>query len=40
MLEPLGDFLEFSLPFHQMMEHAKQQFAGDFFMDIFMLGPG
>jgi hypothetical protein len=29
---------DLSLPFHQMMECAKEQFAGDFFMDIFMLG--
>jgi hypothetical protein len=29
---------DFNLPFHRMMEQAKQQYTSDFFMEIFMLG--
>jgi hypothetical protein len=34
----LGISWDLNLPFHQMMEKAKGQFAKPFFMEIFMLG--
>jgi hypothetical protein len=34
----LGINWNFNLPFHAMMENAKQQFNSDFFVETFMLG--
>jgi hypothetical protein len=31
---------DFNLPFHRMMEQAKQQYTSDFFMEIFRGGGG
>jgi hypothetical protein len=31
---------DFNLPFHRMMEQAKQQYTSDFFMEIFSGGGG